>query len=462
MRFIVFGRSCWVLFLATGLAGFQAWAAVQESASTPKTTSSRKAGAAKSASTSAAAAKAAPAKAKSAKATTRKAAAARSTSGAAAKKAPAAKTTSGSANAATAAAKKPASAKTTTSAKKTTTARKRPATRRPVRRSSRQTWTASPYADSTAGDQAVGEDPAVRAAAVEALGPLNGSVVVVDPNDGRILSMVNQKLALDNGYTPCSTVKLPVAAAALREGIITKDTRVPLGRRWSMNLTEALAHSNNPYFARIGAQVGFPRLSKYARDFGFGELAGYGIAGEHLGTFPDAPPRLGGVGLLSSFGREIQATPLQLAAFVSAVANGGTLYYLQYPRSQTEIETFQPRIKRELEIGDILPQLREGMMAAVVRGTARRLDDPYDTVAGKTGTCSQGGTRLGWFASYEAPDNPRTVVVVLLRGGRSVMGPLAAEVAGRVYRYLHERGYYEQRALSNPIKLNPAAAVLSQ
>jgi cell division protein FtsI/penicillin-binding protein 2 len=331
-----------------------------------------------------------------------------------------------------------------------------------VRRSSRQTWTTSSYADSTAGDEPAGEDPVVRAAAVEALGPLNGSIVVVDPNDGRILSMVNQKVALDTGYTPCSTVKLPVAAAALREGIITKDTRVPLGRRWSMNLTEALAHSNNPYFARIGAQVGFPRLSKYARDFGFGELAGYGIAGEHLGTFPDAPPRLGGVGLLSSFGREIQATPLQLAAFVSAVANGGTLYYLQYPRSPAEIEAFQPRIKRELEIGDVLPQLREGMMAAVARGTARQLDDPYDTVAGKTGTCSQGGTRLGWFASYEAPDNPRTVVVVLLRGGRPVMGPLAAQVAGRVYRYLHERGYYEQRALSNPIKLNPAAAILGR
>jgi len=442
MRFIVFGRCFWVLLLTTGLLGFEAWAAVQESASTPKTTSSRKAGAAKSASTSAAAAKAAPSKASSAKATARKAAPARSTLRAA-KKAPAAKTPSSSAKSTTAAAKKSASAKTTTSAKKTTAARKRPATRRPVRRSSRQTWTTSSYADSTVGDEPAGEDPAVRAAAVEALGPLNGSVVVVNPNDGRVLSMVNQKLALDSGYTPCSTVKLPVAAAALREGIITKDTRVPLGRRWSMNLTEALAHSNNPYFAKIGAQVGFPRLSKYARDFGFGELAGYGIAGEHLGIFPDAPPRLGGVGLLSSFGREIQATPLQLAAFVSAVANGGTLYYLQYPRSPAEIEAFQPRIKRELEIGDILPQLREGMMAAVARGTARQLDEPYDTVAGKTGTCSQGGTRLGWFASYEAPDNPRTVVVVLLRGGRPVMGPLAAQVAGRVYRYLHERGYYE-------------------
>jgi len=453
MRFIVLGRCFWVLSLATGLLGFETWATVQESASTPKTTSSRKTGTAKK--TAASAAKPAPSQANSAKGATRKAAPARSTLRTA-KKVPAAKTPSRSAKVTTAAAKKPASVKTTASAKKTTAARQ------PVRRSSRQTWTTSSYADSTVGDEPAGEDPVVRAAAVEALGPLNGSIVVVDPNGGRILSMVNQKVALDTGYTPCSTVKLPVAAAALREGIITKDTRVPLGRRWSMNLTEALAHSNNPYFARIGAQVGFPRLSKYARDFGFGELAGYGIAGEHLGTFPDAPPRLGGVGLLSSFGREIQATPLQLAAFVSAVANGGTLYYLQYPRSTAEIEAFQPRIKRELEIGDVLPQLREGMMAAVARGTARQLDDPYDTVAGKTGTCSQGGTRLGWFASYEAPDNPRTVVVVLLRGGRPVMGPLAAQVAGRVYRYLHERGYYQQRALSNPIKLNPAAAILSQ
>jgi penicillin-binding protein 2 len=351
--------------------------------------------------------------------------------------------------------------------KKTTTARRatpgnRPVRRRTTRSYTGQTWTANPYADSTAGDETAGEDPVVRAAVAQALGPLNGSIVVVDPNNGRILSMANQQLALGGGYTPCSTVKLPVAVAALREGLITKDKRVSLGRRWSMNLTDALARSNNSYFAKVGTEVGFPRLSKYARDFGFGELAGYGIAGEHLGTFPEAPPRVGGVGLLSSFGEEIHVTPLQLAAFVSAIANGGTLYYLQYPRSETEAASFQPRIKRELDIKDVLPQLREGMMAAVARGTARRLDDPYDTVAGKTGTCSEGGTRLGWFASYETPDNPRTVVVVLLRGGRSVMGPLAAQIAGRVYRNLHERGYFEQRPGANPITLNPAAAILGQ
>ncbi len=410
MRSTGFGRFFLVLLVILGFLGSQAWARVTRRKSTHRSTTAQK------------------------------------TSTSPAKKAAASKTTTPT---------------KTTASTRTTASKKRPV-RRPTRRYYGQTWNASPYADSTAGDDTAGEDPAVRAAAVQALGPLNGSIVVVDPTNGRILSMVNQQLALGSGYTPCSTVKLPVAVAALREGLITKDTRVSLGRRWSMNLTEALAHSNNYYFAKVGTEVGFPRLSKYARDFGFGELAGYGIAGEHLGTFPDAPPRVGGVGLLSSFGEEIHVTPLQLAAFVSAVANGGTLYYLQYPRSQADVELLQPRVKRQLEIKDILPQLREGMMAAVARGTARRLDDPYDTVAGKTGTCSEGGTRLGWFGSYETPDNPRTVVVVLLRGGRWIMGPLAAQVAGRVYRNLHERGWYEQRQRANPIKLNPAAAILGQ
>src|SRR5262245_32735710 len=57
-------------------------------------------------------------------------------------------------------------------------------------------WTEPTYANSTDGDRIDGEDLQIRRAAVDALGPFNGSVVVVDPTTGRILSMVNQKLAL--------------------------------------------------------------------------------------------------------------------------------------------------------------------------------------------------------------------------------------------------------------------------
>ena len=101
-------------------------------------------------------------------------------------------------------------------------------------------------------DNVDGEDLEIRRAAVEALGPYNGSVVVVDPTTGRILTIVNQKLALQSGFTPCSTIKLVAAMAAMTEGVMEPHTPVFLTRRTSLDLTQALAHSNNPYFATLG------------------------------------------------------------------------------------------------------------------------------------------------------------------------------------------------------------------
>src|SRR5690242_21594556 len=153
----------------------------------------------------------------------------------------------------------------------------------------------------------------VRAAAMDALGNMNGTVVAIEPTSGRVLAMVNQKLALSSGAQPCSTIKLSVALAALQEGVIDKDTKIRLGRRSRMNLTEALAHSNNAYFEAVGRRLGFEKVSYYAHQFGLGELAGYNVAGEHLGAYPDEeiPAKLGGVGKMCSFGEGISMTPLQ-------------------------------------------------------------------------------------------------------------------------------------------------------
>lgn len=303
--------------------------------------------------------------------------------------------------------------------------------------------------DVTAGDLTAGEDPTVRAAAVDALGNMNGTVVALDPDTGRILAMVNQKLALSQGAQPCSTIKLAVALAALREGIIKEDTDVRIGRRWQMNLTQALAHSNNAYFEALGRKLGFERVSYYAHQLGLGELAGYDIEGEHLGEFPIAPPsaRDGGVGKMCSFGEGISLTPLQLGALVAAMANGGTLYYLQHPETPEEVASFVPHVKRQLDIAPLIPEMSDGMAGAVRYGTARSVGYNFseEQVLGKTGTCSRDHTRFGWFASYANTDHGKIVVVIFLQGGRPTFGPKAAEIAGHLYRNLYDHQFFADK-----------------
>jgi cell division protein FtsI/penicillin-binding protein 2 len=306
-------------------------------------------------------------------------------------------------------------------------------------------WREPTYADSTLGDVVDGEDLLVRRAAVDALGPYNGSVVVADPQTGRILTIVNQKLALGSGFQPCSTVKIVTAIAGLKEGIIERNTQLRLGRRSTMDLTHALAHSNNPYFARVGTDLGFERVHSYAKLLGLGEKAGLNIEGEFPGVLTPEPPKFGGVGMMTSFGEGIQLTALQLAALLSAIANGGTLYHLQYPRTKEEITNFAPRVKRHLDIQDQIPDVKPGMMAAVDYGTGRRANyDPSEPILGKTGTCTDRATptHLGWFGSFNEVGRNKLVVVVLLTGGRPVNGPVAAEVAGSVYRNLSSQQFF--------------------
>jgi cell division protein FtsI/penicillin-binding protein 2 len=312
-------------------------------------------------------------------------------------------------------------------------------------------WTEPTYADSTLGDNVDGEDLDVRHAAVEALGSFNGSVVVVDPSIGRVLTMVNQRVALGTGFQPCSTVKVSVALAGLSEKAIEPASKVRLGGM-HMDLTYALAHSNNLYFATLGERLGFEKVSYYAHLFGYGEKAGLNIPGEQPGRYPSAPPKNGGVGMLTSFGEEISQTPLQLAALMGAIANGGTLYYLQYPRDQAEVQSFVPRVKRRLDIDTLIPNIKPGMRGAVEFGTAHRAreDGP---IAGKTGTCSENHTHLGWFGSFNDDGDRKLVVVVLLTGGRPAIGPLAAGIAGDVYRRLGEKNYFAKTTSMTPAAL---------
>jgi penicillin-binding protein 2 len=310
------------------------------------------------------------------------------------------------------------------------------------RRSSRYHHVYSePAVNPTLGDISSYDDPVIRDVAVDALGKRNGAVLAVDPQTGRILTMVNQHMVLSEGFEPCSTIKPVIAVAALQKGIISRDSMLQVGGRHYMDLTEALAHSNNAFFEHLGMELGFDTVRGYAQMFGLGEKAALNVPGETAGSLTLDPPPLG-VAHMSSFGSGIRMTALQLASMASAMANGGTLFYLQWPHS----EEFTPQVKRELDIASLLPDVREGMLAAVLYGTARQSYDPEgDEALGKTGTCSDEtvGGRIGWFASYINQANPRLALVVLLRGHSSgTNGPRAADVAGKIYRGLREKNYF--------------------
>ena len=320
------------------------------------------------------------------------------------------------------------------------------AANRATRTRLRRARVARSYFDPGKDDVTSFDDPLIRDIALDALGHEKGSVVAVDPTDGRILAVVNQKMAFSAGFEPCSTIKPFIALAALEEGIITRETMIRVGSRRYMDLTEAMAHSNNRFFEEVGTRLGFDRVIKYDHMFGLGQRVGSDIPEEQPGSLPSHPPVFGGVARMSSFGAGIRITPFQLASLVSMLANGGTQYYLQYPRTQEERLHFVPRVREKFDIQPLLPEIRQGMLAAVLYGTAKQSYDPDgEQTLGKTGTCNDEGVggRLGWFVSYADQANPKIVLVVLLHGGaRIISGPHASEIAGRIYHTLYQRNYF--------------------
>ncbi len=208
-----------------------------------------------------------------------------------------------------------------------------------------------------------------------------------------------------------------------------------------------MARSNNQYFSVLGRRLGFDRVHDYAVMLGLGERAGLDISGEQPGVLPEKELKdMGGVGLMTAFGTGISMTPLELTALVGAISNGGKLYYLQYPHTPQDDETFEPKVKRELKIASNgWEDIRDGMKGAVDYGTARlagyNQDEP---ILGKTGTCTDAPSarHMGWFGSFNEVGSHRLVIVVMLTGGHNVNGPIAAGVGGQIYRQLSAERYF--------------------
>ncbi|PYS67665.1 MAG: hypothetical protein DMF69_22400, partial [Acidobacteria bacterium] len=287
-----------------------------------------------------------------------------------------------------------------------------------------------------AKDDLTGEDPEVRRVAVQALGNHAGTVVVMDPMTGRIYSVVNQEWGLRRGFKPCSTIKLVTGVAGLSENVIPQNDTAGDGYR--LDLTSALAHSNNPFFEQVGSRIGFDKMVTYARELGLGEKTGANVPIEFPGRLPEMKP-----GFIErrmfSYADGFEVTPLQLGTLVSAMANGGKLLTPQIPRTAKEQSKFNVKVRRQIPItADTWQRMVPGMVGAVNYGSGRRAYDPTQTVAGKTGTCIGSGGWVGLFTSYAPLANPRLAVVVIAQG-TDARHHFPAAVAGEIYRELNHR-----------------------
>lgn len=340
-----------------------------------------------------------------------------------------------------------------------------------------------------------------------------GSVVVLEPATGRVLAMVNnpsvdpelfsrristeawKKLVEDPShpledkslrgqYPPASTFKMIPAAAALEEGVVTPETTFYCpgslkvgGRKFRchkgsghgpVNLIQALQYSCDVYFYSIGPKLGNERLAFYAKAFGLGTPTGLGLNQEKGGLVPTEAwkmkvykqPWVTGDTVSGSIGQGFNlVTPLQIARYTAALANGG---HLMRPYVVEKILNYDGKVIEETlpqEIGTVpissrvLKTVQEGMYAVVQTkgGTAYTSRINGLNIGGKTGTAQvvrQEAHDLGrkarphhedhaLFTAYAPYENPELVVTVLIEhGGHG--GAVAAPIARRIFRKYFE------------------------
>jgi penicillin-binding protein 2 len=281
-------------------------------------------------------------------------------------------------------------------------------------------------------------------------------------------------------YPPGSTYKMVLAAAALQEKIIDENYRITcygayrFGNRvfkdlrvhGSTNVVQAIQKSCNVFFYQLIHKVGFEKWTEYGRKFGFGRKTGIDIGEESAGLIPsiayyDRVYGKGGwtQGFLVSLAvgqGEIGVSPLQMAMYAAALANGGTLHQphaVNFIRNK--VTNRMERVEyQSTEIGlspVVMELIREGMRQVVEEtgGTALRAKIPGIVTAGKTGTAQNPhGDDHAWFVGFAPFENPTIAVAIMLEnagGGGVKAAPLASLVMQKYIKGMIEKPHYRPR-----------------
>ncbi|MBI2607493.1 MAG: penicillin-binding protein 2 [Candidatus Doudnabacteria bacterium] len=339
-------------------------------------------------------------------------------------------------------------------------------------------------------------DPAIQLKAQEVLkstveqhGADRGSVVVINPKTGAILSLAvypdfdpnaynlvddigvysNAVLAAD--YEPGSVFKPITMAAALNEGVVTPETTyedtgaVELDEFTIRNsdgeahgiqtMNEVLEKSLNTGAVFVEQQLGHKKFKKYVEEFGFGQLWGVDLPGEVLGNINNLNKKGEVFFGTASYGQGITVTPLQLIAAYTAIANGGKLMKpyivdrMVHPDETVE-QTFPEQV-REVISPKTAATVSAMMVNVVENGHGKRAAVPGYYIAGKTGTAQVAyqdrigydpSKTIGSFVGFGPVDNPKFLMLVRIdnpkdvKFAESTAAPAFGEIASFILNYL--------------------------
>lgn len=329
----------------------------------------------------------------------------------------------------------------------------------------------------------------IQKAAEKALAGKNGSIVVMNPNNGSVLAMVShptfdpnifskhkpdpkelRNVLAGEGYPlvnralsafpPASTFKIVTTAAGLESGKFKASTILPtfgslnIGGvtfgEWNhagfgpLGFTGAMAMSSDTFFYQIGRGVGGETMIEWTRKFGFGQKTGFEFTTEESkGLVPDEewtqralkmPWTIGHTINMSIGQGALLTTPLQVARMFAVPANGG---YLVQPHLFKDNEDAQKWRKSVGMKPETIKILQDGLRKVITEGTAKALNSPtVAPIAGKTGTAEawRKGVKENhaWFGGYAPADKPEILVVTFAEhsggGGGSVAAPLALQI----------------------------------
>ena len=338
-------------------------------------------------------------------------------------------------------------------------------------------WLSSFSVSTTAADDI---DARLQRAATNALGSRRGTVIVMDPQTGRIRALVNSEVAFSENLRPGSTIKPFTTLAALRSGVIDEDSRTVCHEKYShedfhtvcshprdlppLNPTDALAYSCNYYFGKVGERLAESNFDDTLDEFGFGQLSGVNdreAPGSLRRTDWQAQDAIGA-------GDYVRITPLQLLDAYVALVNGGHLFAPRIAPAAGFAPNLRANVAIKTEHRDLILQ---GMRGAVRYGTAETAD-LYSLpvyVFGKTGTATEidGFRTQGWFVGFvsssersessearsetSAPDDVKLAVLVFLAKAH---GSEAAEVARPIFaEYAQTREAKSENASANSASL---------